>query len=173
MIVALTGKPGIGKTTDVKRVIERIRDRAVGFYTEEIRHPETKMRLGFKVITTDGKEGILAEKFKPSKFKVGSYGVNVEEFESLVIPVLEEALKDKDKIIVIDEIGKMELFSEKFKRIVKELLNRKDLNAVITIPVKDVDPIVREIRERNDIVKMEITLSNRDEIPDKVLEMLS
>ncbi len=173
MIIALTGKPGIGKTTAVKRIIEKLKDKAVGFYTEEIRHPETKMRLGFKVITTDGKEGILAEKFKPSKFKVGSYGVNVEEFERLVIPVLEKALKEKDKIIVIDEIGKMELFSEKFKKIVKELLNKKDLDAVITIPVKNIDPVVREIRERNDIVKIEITPSNRNEIPDKILEMLS
>jgi len=114
MIISLTGRPGIGKTTAIKRIIEKLKDRAVGFYTEEIRHPETKKRLGFKVITTDGNEGILAEKFKPSKFKVGSYGVNVEDFENLVIPVLEKAFKERDKIIVIDEIGKMELFSDKF-----------------------------------------------------------
>ncbi len=173
MIIALTGKPGIGKTTAIKKIIEKLGDRAIGFYTEEIRNPKTKQRIGFKVITTDGKSGILAQKFKTSKYTVGFYGVNVEEFEKVVVPLLEKALKEKDKIIVIDEVGKMELFSERFLKLVKEILKRKDIKAVITIPIRDVHPIVKEIRDRKDIIKLEITKTNRDFIPEKILELIT
>lgn len=172
MIIAITGKPGIGKTTAIKKIIEKLGDKAIGFYTQEIRHPKTKQRLGFKVITTDGKEGVLAEKFKDSIYKVGSYGVNIDEFEKIVIPTLQEALKQKDKIIVIDEIGKMELFSKKFEELVRNLLKERDIKAVITIPIKDVHPLVKEIRNNPNLKVLEITYSNRDTIPDKVLEIL-
>lgn len=172
MIIAITGKPGIGKTTAIKKIIEKLGDKAIGFYTQEIRHPKTKQRLGFKVITTDGKEGNLAQKFKDSRYKVGSYGVNVDEFEKIVIPTLQKALKQKDKIIVIDEIGKMELFSKNFEEIVRNLLKERDIKAVITIPIKDVHPLVKEIRNNPDVKVLEITYSNRDTIPDKVLEIL-
>ncbi len=172
MIIAITGKPGIGKTTVIKKLLEKLGDKAIGFYTQEIRHPETKQRTGFKVITTDGAEGILAQKFEDSPYKVGSYGVNVKEFEDLVIPVLEKALNEKDKIIVIDEIGKMELFSKKFVELIKKLLTQKDIKAVITIPVKDIHPLIKQIRNSPDTVIIELSYSNRDQVPQKLLEIL-
>ena len=93
---------------------------AGGFYTEEIRVMDR--RMGFRIITLDGKDGILAHVDCNSNYKVGKYRVDLDSFESVAIPTLEKAIKDK-AIIVIDEIGKMELFSMKFKELVSNILD--------------------------------------------------
>jgi len=113
MKILLTGGPGIGKTTIIKKWISEIYKEAGGFYTEEIR--EKGKRIGFKIKTINGKEGILS-KIGSGKHNVGKYTVNIDIFEEIGVKALEDALKNKEvKYIVIDEIGKMELFSEKFK----------------------------------------------------------
>ncbi len=173
MIIAITGKPGIGKTTVIKKIIEKLQNKAIGFYTQEIRNSRTRKRLGFEVITTDGQRSILAQKFKEGKYKVGSYTVDVENFEKIVIPLLEKALEEKDKVIVIDEVGKMELLSKKFQELLKKLLSKNDAKIILTVPIKDVHPIVKEIKNRPDVKIIELTLDNRDTIPSKILEKLN
>ncbi|NPA51562.1 MAG: NTPase [Aquificae bacterium] len=172
MIIAVTGKVRSGKTTAVKKVLQAIQDRAIGFYTEEIKDPKTNQRIGFKVVTTDGRESILALKGKKGRYKIGSYSVNVEEFEKTVIPLLEEALNQKDKIIVIDEIGKMELLSRKFTELVDKIISQRDIKAIVTVPLKDVHPIVKKIKTSPDTILIHLTPSNRDQIPKKILEIL-
>jgi len=146
--VFVTGKPGVGKTTLVKRLYSLAPERFRGFWTEEIR--EKGRRVGFKVITTEGKEGILAHVDIDSPYRVGKYGVNVREFEEVVLPLLESCLPLCPKIVLVDEIGKMELFSDRFVRV------------VATIPIKDVHPLVRRIRRTFRPVL--ITLENREEV---------
>jgi nucleoside-triphosphatase len=81
MKIFLTRKPSIDKTTVVKKLLSLLKDKAIGFWTEEFRDPETNKRLGFKVITTEGETAILASRSLNSPFKVGSYGVNIKDFE--------------------------------------------------------------------------------------------
>lgn len=172
MKIFLTGKPGIGKTTVVKKLVNLLKDKATGFWTEEFRDPKTDKRKGFKVITTEGKISILADKNLNSPFKVGSYGVNIKDFEVLVIPLLEKAIKQKNKIIIIDEIGKMELFSEKFIDSVKKIVFSDDYNIIATIPVKDIHPLVGLIRKMKEGNLIEITAENRDRITDYIYNLL-
>jgi len=107
IIGVISGKGGVGKTTVVKKVANQLLDRAGGFYTEEIR--EKGIRKGFLMRTLWGESSILAHVNIKGPFRVGRYGVNVDAFERIVVSCLETALKG-DKIIIIDEIGKMELF---------------------------------------------------------------
>jgi len=79
--ILLTGPPGCGKTTVVGKVADILRNGASGFYTEEIRDAK-KQRIGFRVVTLDGKRGELADKFSVHGPCVGSYRVNVESFEA-------------------------------------------------------------------------------------------
>ena len=170
MKILLTGKPGVGKTTVVKKVVQKLKDKVIGFWTEDIRDKLNK-RTGFKIVTTEGTEGILASKYLfETPYKVGSYYVDVETFEKVVIPVLEKALKE-DKTVVIDEIGKMELFSKRFISVVEEIFEKKE-KILATVPIKDVHPFVKKVKERKDVLLIEVTLSNRNYLPEKIIQML-
>ena len=77
----LTGRPGVGKTTLVKAVVEALGERAGGFYTEEIRGPGG--RKGFRLVTLDGQEAVMAHVNLRGKGRpqVGRYGADVEAIE--------------------------------------------------------------------------------------------
>ncbi len=173
MKIFITGAPGIGKTTLIKKMVEKLRDRAVGFWTEEVRDRKTKKRTGFKVITTEGRQTLFASKTFTSKHLVGSYGVNVKRFEDVVLPLLEKARKeDRGKVIIIDEIGKMELFSKRFRDLVREIVYDPKTTVVATIPIRDVHPLVREIRRLPGAVLIELTKSNREGMEEEILKLL-
>lgn len=119
----ITGPPRCGKTTFIIKISHEssISQKVGGFITEELR--EKGERIGFKIISlSDNKEGFLAKKAFPSTYRLGKYGVNIEDLEEIGCSAIEEAL-DSRKVILVDEIGKMELFSEKFKNILLQALN--------------------------------------------------
>ncbi len=166
MKIALTGKPGIGKTTAVKRIVSQLRGTVKGFWTDEIR--KNGKRWGFKVVRTDGKEELLASVNADSPYRVGRYRVLVDKFEKFAVPFILEAL-NRRKIVVVDEVGKMELLSPLFQQAIEKLIF-SDVSAVVTIPIKDVHPLVAEIRNAFKVIHL--TYENRDEIPDLVLKLL-
>jgi nucleoside-triphosphatase len=166
--IALTGKPGIGKTTVVKKIAGKLGSRAAGFWTEEIRRGGK--RWGFKVVRTDGKEELLASTDLDSPFRVSRYGVNLKGFEKLVVPFLEE-MSGKRRVLIIDEVGKMELLSESFRKLVEKLIKDKN-QVVLTIPVKDIHPLVKKIRGFYGFKVITLTYGNRDHVPERVLKLL-
>jgi len=118
-VYLLTGQPGTGKTSLIKQVLAGFPIKAGGFYTEEIRQQGT--RLGFKLVTLDGKEATLAHIDFNKRFRVGKYGVDVSAMDKVGVPALREAAGQRD-LVVIDEIGKMELFSPAFREAVQEII---------------------------------------------------
>jgi len=158
----VTGKPGSGKTTTIKRIAEELKDNAVGFYTAEIK--ESKSRLGFEIISfSSGLKAPLAHvDFKSSK-KVGKYGVCPENLHPF-LDELEEALKDQNrKLILIDEIGKMELFSPRFKELVFNAFESHH-PLVATILFRP-EPFCDGLKQRPDVKMFELDHSNRDQLP--------
>ena len=119
--ILLTGLPGCGKTTVVIRVAKRLGQKKIaGFTTKEIR--SSGHRIGFGIKTFSGREGILSGIDIKSSFRVGRYGVDIEQFEQLVIPELTKNTQTAD-LFIIDEIGKMECFSKAFIKAVRNILD--------------------------------------------------
>jgi nucleoside-triphosphatase len=116
--ILITGLPGSGKTTLIKKIAGQINSPIRGFFTSEIR--KGKSRVGFEVETFSGKRALMSHINISSPYKVGKYGVDVAGFEKIALPEMEDALRDQS-ILIIDEIGKMELFSERFKELLTEL----------------------------------------------------
>jgi nucleoside-triphosphatase len=166
--ILLTGRPGIGKTTIVKKVIDTARDRAGGFYTEEIR--KGGKREGFLVRALRGKSGVLAHVNHRGPCRVGRYGVDVDLFESIAISCLERALSRRD-LIIIDEIGKMELFSSKFRQVVKRVLESNRM--VLAVISQSNDAFTRGIREQPNVEQWTVTPKNRDTLASRILERLN
>jgi len=130
--ILLTGTPGCEKTTALMQIVESLKTiKTAGFYTREIR--KAKKRIGFNWNCLDGSRGILAHVDINSRYKVGRYGVNITEFENRVVPLLDPERENID-LFVVDEIGKMECFSEKFIKAVRELISsEKKLLASIVL----------------------------------------
>lgn len=166
--VLITGSPGIGKTTVIKNILPLLNVKAGGFFTEEIRVKGG--REGFAVETLDGQKGILAHVNFKSPFKVGKYGVDVQSFEKVAIPTIESAIKDKE-LIVIDEIGKMELFSERFKEAVIKALNSD--KPVLGVIKKGSDGFINAIKARSDVKIFTVTYGNRNTIPAEIARIIS
>uniref|UniRef100_A0A061SBF8 Nucleoside-triphosphatase THEP1 n=1 Tax=Tetraselmis sp. GSL018 TaxID=582737 RepID=A0A061SBF8_9CHLO len=174
--IFITGQPGVGKTTLVRSVVERLRDaqapqKLYGFYTEELRGPGG--RTGFDVVTIEGERGPLARIGNPKKGEpaVGKYAVDVASFERLALPQMKPT---PGALVVVDEVGKMELFSKAFSSAVTELLDSPCL-VLGTIPVPKYGrtiPQVETIKARPDVEVLQITKGSRDGMADKVFQDL-
>lgn len=122
MKILISGKPRSGKTTLIKKLASELGNSATGFYTEEILKNGT--RVGFKAISLpEQRETVLAHVNGMSRYRVGKYKIDIPAFEALFTEVFEGVLKGlEETVVLIDEIGKMELFSQKFEQAIIELL---------------------------------------------------
>ncbi len=165
--IFITGKPGCGKTSLVKEIIEALNLDTEGFYTSEIR--ERGVRKGFKITTLNGKKGILAHVNIKSPYRVSKYKVNIKDLEEIGVKSILNTLKE-NKICVIDEIGTMEMFSEKFKKAVSVALDSKSkvLGTIKLTP----GPFTDEIKRRKDTKIFHLTGENRGKIKKEIKELL-
>ena len=119
--ILVTGRPGVGKTTLIMRLAERLADlHPAGFVTEEIR--ERGVRVGFALATLDGRQrSRLATVDVSSPYRVGKYGVDIAALERFLAAM--EFPRDLHTPVLIDEIGKMECLSPAFRSLVTTLLD--------------------------------------------------
>ncbi|MCO5596014.1 hypothetical protein L7F22_050068 [Adiantum nelumboides] len=176
----LTGPPGVGKTTLITRVLERLKVshpelKVRGFCTRETR--EAGERTGFEIVTVDGHSGSLASSLSGigsnSWPKVGKYKVNVLDFEAVALPELEVNVPGT-QLFVIDEIGKMELFSSTFFPAVWSIFN-SNVPVLASVPIpkygKDI-PEVARLRSHADVKLYTLTKNSRDHVCVEVYDQL-
>lgn len=163
----LTGRPGVGKTTLIKAAIAPLGDRAGGFYTEEILGPGG--RKGFRLITLDGQSGVIAHVDIKSRSQVGRYGVKVEVIDQLGAAAIRSAV-DHNSIVIIDEIGKMELYSSPFQSaVLKAIASPK---VVLATAMLDDHPWVTALKVLPQVTVWEVTKKNRDRLAAELLRWL-
>jgi len=166
--ILLTGVPGCGKTTVIRKVVSALKIPASGFYTAEERAPGGG-RTGFSIHTLDGKSGILARIGMDSPWRVGRYGVDLHSVDLLAVASIKAG--NETDLVVIDEIGKMECFSSIFCQAVERALNCP--NPVLgTVAARGSD-FLRKIRNRPDISLIEVTRENRDRLPADLVKKLT
>ncbi|HUU17449.1 MAG TPA: NTPase [Sedimentisphaerales bacterium] len=167
--ILLTGLPGCGKTTAVMKIIDTLGcEKVAGFYTEEIRRGDT--RKGFRWKRLDGAAGILAHIDIKGRYKVGKYGVDVAGFEEAVVPVLDDE-RTEAELFVIDEIGKMECFSEKFVAAVRRLF-ASEKPVLATVAQKGAG-LISEVKKYPNTKVFNLTRSDRDKTVAEISRMLS
>jgi nucleoside-triphosphatase len=162
-VYLLTGMPGTGKTSLIKQVAADTRIQTGGFYTEEIR--VDGIRQGFQITTLNGQTVPLAHVDIRSPHRVSKYGVNIEGLESLGIASLEEAARQSE-IVIIDEIGKMELFSEVFKNTVLRIID-SGKKVLGTIMLKS-DPWADMIKSKPQVQVLTLTRNNRSQVLEEI-----
>jgi nucleoside-triphosphatase len=163
--IFLTGAPSSGKTTVIKKVIKALEQPCGGFYTEEER--EAGKRTGFIMKTLDGRKGYLAHQDIQSEFYIRRYGVSIENVETIAVSSI---VPVEGNIIILDEIGKMECFSELFREAVLNALDAP--NIVIGTITFGGDEFIQGIKKRADTEIIEVTPENRDSLPDMILRKI-
>ena len=162
MRILLEGRPGVGKTTVARRVADLLRRHGLdirGFVTEELR--QGRSRVGFAVETLAGERAVLAHVELTGPPRVGKYGVDLAAFERIALPTL-AAAADAD-VVVIDELGKMELASDAFRAAASRLFDEA-IAAVATVHVAR-HPFTDELKRRRGVETVPVTLRNRNELP--------
>jgi nucleoside-triphosphatase len=165
----LTGVPMVGKTTALKQVIERVGIKNCGGFVTEALLDSTGERYGFTLVTLDGQNGMLAHVAHESKHKVGKYGVILNALETIGLNSILNALASKD-FVIIDEIAPMQWSSELFQLAVMDVLT-SSIPLIGTISSES-HPCFNEIKERSGVELYELTLENRDEVPNLLINAL-
>ena len=142
-VYLLTGRPGAGKTSLIKQAVVELEGVAGGFYTEEIR--SRGVRLGFEIITLDGQRATLAHADFAKRYRVGKYGVDIESLERVGVSALNRAVRVCN-LVVVDEIGKMELLSDNFREAVTKIVGsgKRVLGTIMLNPNPWADAIKRQ-----------------------------
>ncbi|MCJ7655410.1 MAG: AAA family ATPase, partial [Dehalococcoidia bacterium] len=151
----------------IRQAIARSKAKAGGFYTEEIRSGGT--RLGFRIVTLDGQNAILAHVDSHSRYRVSKYGVDVQNLDNVGVAAINRAI-DENYLIVIDEIGKMELFSPRFREAVLKAIDsgKKVLGTIMLSPY----PFADDIKRHPGVKVIQLTRADHEEVLGEILDWL-
>ena len=163
--ILITGYPNTGKTTLIQKVQEKLTCKIAGLITYEKR--VKGKRVGFYIADFCGNRMTMADVNLDSPYRVAQYGVNIESFEKIGIPALIDAKKNSD-IILIDEIGTMETFSDEFCNVLIEIFNSRQ-PLIATITKKD-SHFANTLKNRDDVHLFNLTTENRNLLVEKVFE---
>jgi nucleoside-triphosphatase len=162
--ILITGFPGVGKTTLIRKISDALKHlHPIGFYTAEIR--EGSIRKGFELKSLDGRKRLLSHIDIESPYRVSKYGVDIQGFEDFLDSIV--FLDPATRLLIIDEIGKMECFSDKFTELLHEVLDSEKI-VIATIALKG-RGIIAEVKKRPDIQLFEITQMNRETLLSNIL----
>ena len=159
--ILFTGLPGCGKSTIIEKIVQRLDRPRSGFFTREIR--DRGRRVGFSITTLDGKRGILAHIDIRSPKRVGRYGVNLQDIDTIAVPSVIPA--NDQVVVVVDEIGKMECFSALFRQTLIRVLDSAN-TLVGSIALKG-DAFIETIKKRPDTLLILVSDKNRDYLADE------
>jgi len=169
ILYALTGRPGCGKTTAILKIVDILRKKGIkveGVYTQEIR--ERGRRIGFSIIRISGGKGTLAHVGLSQGPRHGKYVVNLADLESIGVSAILDGLRGAE-VVVVDEVGPMELYSKRFREAVEALL-ASNKHAILTVHYRSRDPLVIKVKKVAGKNLITLTPDNRNSIPSRVAE---
>ncbi|MDH5437453.1 MAG: NTPase [Candidatus Bathyarchaeota archaeon] len=160
-LVFITGRPGIGKTSALLRAVDVLKTRGykvAGMVSREVR--KGGVRVGFEIVDFEtGRRGWLAHINQPTGPQVSKYRVNLNDLDVIGASSIRNAVANAD-VVVVDEIGPMELFSPAFKEAVTQAI-RSEKPVLGTVHHRAKDPLITTIRARGDAEILEVTYENR------------
>lgn len=164
-VYLVTGTPGTGKTTAIRRIVAELGpNTCAGFFTEEVLNDAA--RTGFRIVTLDGRTGVLATTDHKSDLRVGRYNVTLAALETIGLDALRFGVAH-EKVVVIDEIGPMQVLSTAFRTAVLDALGSASM-LVGTIVLRST-PWTDEIKRRAGVTLYTLTNENREECVTTIL----
>ncbi|MFO8052209.1 MAG: NTPase [Thermoplasmatota archaeon] len=170
--IGITGLPGAGKTHALRKVVEMLEMEEIkvgGMITDSIKENDEKVGFMVQDLLTK-EEGVLAHVNSPSEVRFLDYGVNIDTLDNIGVRAIARSLDNAD-VIVIDEVGKLEVESPNFVEVVKDALEA-DKPLLLTLHKKSRNPLLQDIRRRDDVRILEVTPINKNILPYKIIPLI-
>ena len=165
----IVGRPGVGKTTLMKRLTQALRGGPIdGFLTEELQ--EQEQRMGFWLSPLDGRQVLLAHRHMADGVRVGPYRVNVSVLNDVAVPVIRRAIRQAF-VLFLDELGKMELCSAAFAKAVQEAFDRGP--SIVATAGTAPMPFLDALKRRKDVELIPLTNANRSSVEEELTARLA
>ena len=169
-MLLITGSPGVGKTTVLTKTVNLLKERGYksgGMLSREVR--ESGVRVGFEILDLGSqKRGWLAHVNQKTGPRVGKYRVNLADLEAVGAEAITDAVENCD-VVAVDEIGPMELFSEKFRAAVQRALESNKI-VVAVVHWKAQDNLINDAKSIKDAETITVTTENREGLSNVVAE---
>ena len=171
MIILLTGKPGIGKSTALSRITDMLgRRRCAGLLAKEIL--KDGERIGFSSYGLKCKESVvLAHKEFHTGFFIEDFGVDPNALDKLCEKEYAAAEESQVRFMILDEIGRMQMMSQGFKRLLEKMAG-SDRYLIATICLEDEIEYIREFKKREGVRLFVLDENSREDIPLKVCRLV-
>jgi len=172
-LILVTGRPGIGKTSILRRTVKELKNRKYevgGMICREVR--EGGVRVGFEIMDLSTEtRGWLAHVNQPTGPKIGKYHVNSTDLEVIGVGAILDALQNAD-ILAVDELGPMEFSSAAFsKALVKAVESSKPLIGTIHYGLEN--SIIDSIKKREETEILKVTYKNRENLHNLIANKIS
>ncbi|MHA2006333.1 MAG: nucleoside-triphosphatase [Promethearchaeota archaeon] len=171
--ILITGSPRCGKSTLISKLIEKfsiIKTPIRGFLSPEVKKGNKRIGFDIEDISTNKRQKLARTGNYNTKYKLGKYSVFIEDFENYVLK-LENIEFQEDFLIIIDEIGKMELFSSKFQDFIKDLFS-SDLSIIATIGLTVKHPIKNFILKSSNVKLFHLTRQNSQRVYNDIISII-
>ena len=169
-LLLLTGSPGVGKSTVLLHIIQALKARGYhvgGMISNEAR--SNVMRVGFEILDlSSGQHGWLARANEPVGPQVGRYRVNMHDLDGIGVQAILRAVESSD-VIAIDEVGPMELFSERFRDAVKKAIESGKL-IVGVVHWRARNKLIDELKANPDAEAFVVTREDREKLEETIVE---
>jgi len=166
----ISGRPGVGKTTVLLRVAYGLRNKGYsigGMLSREVRREGA--RIGFEIIDfATGQKGCLAHVNQLTGPQVGKYRVNLDDLDQIGVNAIQNALRDAE-VVIVDEVGPMELFSALFKQSIEDIVDSQKL-VLGVIHHSARDSLIDSIKKRSDAEIVEVTMGNRHDVHNVLIQ---
>ena len=172
-LIFVTGPPSIGKTSVLLRSVNGLKNRGYeigGMISRDVR--EGGVRVGFEIMDlSTGQRGWLAHINQPTGPKISKYRVNLTDLEAIGVSSILDAIRNAD-IVIVDEIGPMELFSSAFRDVVVQAVE-SDKPVLGTIHFGLRNSLVNSLKNREDTEIFELTYENREALHNLIIDKVA
>jgi nucleoside-triphosphatase len=169
-IVLLTGIPGVGKTTVLKKSVDALKAKGFmvgGMLSQEVRSGGS--RVGFEILSVDDdKRGWLAHMSREQGPRVGKYRVDLDDLSRVGVAAIVKAAENCDAI-VIDEVGPMEMYSDDFKQAVLKAIQSTKF-VICTVHWHAKGFWLERLKKIEDVHLIEVTLDNREGLHELIVK---